>query len=613
MAVRVLLDNKAFNFCTNKSYHDNIFSSNDGMRPGGRSYLAEECNAYSFSKEEKTDDGFWYDLEVRREVNSFRLSKYNLTSRENVFKEYFSDISRDLRRRGYRILNYTSVVWMIARHLHFDRETKEDVIEVRLMTDENILDEKRASRGVNTLPEILAYLREEDESANMASFLRTVGDFGYIQNQYIKTESIPKDLFGKTFELTVKRRDLSPLFEKAQFRREVTEYFEKRIEEYRNYHYRYYSIHSFLYVNIDDIEEFVMSLPDDFRRKVIGISKQTPKNLLLRRQYDGASVDWHQINPDEIVDSDLDLLIKCQVHLDSGLLGYLMSGLMGTPEREKKVVQNAWTVAYSHQELIAERLKSCSHSEHLRGLIADLNSRGQVEMLHSISSVFHYGYSDLNPSDVKALSKCFIVDDYRSFFFLVRIALISGVSEGELVSLILKIEKDGILSRDNEDLNRLYAKYDFAPGLRWMEEKVAREEANRQEEMKARIAENQKAVDYVKSSGKLSVRVKTIYNDVDEDYRFVKTVDGHSIGLIFASEQRILRMAGRQFDYLINVERAQRLRNGVLHLDILEVDAGAIIGRGGSNLKEAVETLNRLGCSLRTIKVHRHSEEEGVV
>ena len=54
----------------------------------------------------------------------------------------------------------------------------------------------------------------------------------------------------------------------------------------------------------------------------------------------------------------------------------------------------------------------------------------------------------------------------------------------------------------------------------------------------------------------------------------------------------------------------QRFRNGVLHLDVLENDAGYVIGPKGSKIKETTARLNKRGCQLRMIKIHTYTADE---
>lgn len=612
MAVRVLLNRVVGNFETHYEYYDNIFESNDGMRPG-RSILAKECNTYSFSNEEKVENGFWYDLEVKRETSSFRISRENLTKNEESFKKFFDKIVRDLGNRGIKLLNYSSVIWANSMLDSHDYGENLDILFIMPIGGESFLG-KDNKKEVYDLSEILSYLGEKDERANILKFYRTIGDFGYLNGGfYVRTESLTEEFLNYKQKITLKREDISGFFKDEKFREEVMSYLQGRIDEYEESN-DYYHDNKFSHIITDDIEDFILSLPEEFRRKVFLISKQTPKNLLLRRQYAEDCIDWKIIKEREMISSDVELFAKYRPHIGgSDWLRSLVLQFMQDPEREKKVIQNAWTICREFQEIIAKNLKVCSHLDHLRGVIADAKRSGKIGSLDDLNGLYGYNYEGISLSDFEDLRRFFKNDSRRSSIFLVELALAAGLSENAVVDLIMEIEQEDDRYRYNSYLFESYIKYDFAPGLQWIKELEELEEANRQEAMRARATENQKTVDYVKSSGKLSVRVRAGYDEGDSQDYLIKSVNREYLGLLLSSEKRVLLMEGRQFDYLINVERVQRLRNGVLHLDILEVDAGAIIGRGGSNLKEAVETLNRLGCSLRTIKVHRHSEEEGVV
>ena len=102
--------------------------------------------------------------------------------------------------------------------------------------------------------------------------------------------------------------------------------------------------------------------------------------------------------------------------------------------------------------------------------------------------------------------------------------------------------------------------------------------------------------------------MKSVYDPRNKDYVAINSRHGEDLGILLSDEKNLFLIEGRKYDYIINVERVRKLRNGILHLDVFEGDAGTLVGRDGSNIRHILERLNQLGCNLSNIKIYSHNE-----
>ena len=167
-----------------------------------------------------------------------------------------------------------------------------------------------------------------------------------------------------------------------------------------------------------------------------------------------------------------------------------------------------------------------------------------------------------------------------------------------------------MISRYNPGLFDYYQNYGFKEGLKWIDEFQAMEKAKKFEREKERNRKAAKLIKFVKDTKDLVVVVKSVYDSRNKDYVVINSRHGEELGILLSDEKSLFLIEGRRYDYIINVERVRRLRNGILHLDALEEDVGIIVGRDGSNIRYILERLSQLGCNLSNIKIYSHNEAD---
>ena len=160
-----------------------------------------------------------------------------------------------------------------------------------------------------------------------------------------------------------------------------------------------------------------------------------------------------------------------------------------------------------------------------------------------------------------------------------------------------------MISRYNPGLFDYYQNYGFKEGLKWIDQFQAMEKARKFEQEKARTRKAAKLAKFIKDTKDLVVVVKSVYDPRNKDHVVINSRHGEDLGILLSDEKNLFLIEGRKYDYIINVERVRNLRNGILHLDVFEGDAGTVVGRDGSNIRYTIERLNQLGCNLSNIKI----------
>lgn len=156
---------------------------------------------------------------------------------------------------------------------------------------------------------------------------------------------------------------------------------------------------------------------------------------------------------------------------------------------------------------------------------------------------------------------------------------------------------------------------EYASSLRAQAQARIEEERKREEEEVKRQASYDAVVTFAQKSKHVVTRVipaaltpVSWASDERAAGMFIRTADAIEIGRLPIGESpaRIAVIYGVKHWYLVDMERAKSVRNGILHIDVEKEDAGYIIGKGGKNIQKTIERLNSLGCTLTSIKVHAH-------
>ena len=603
--IQVLLNKKVLDFETNYSYYDFKEETGEFLQPAN-SKKAVETNLYLFQNPRIVPEGVWYEMTVVRRKESFETITVDLTENEESFRKYFKDIAKDFRKLNIKILNYDSEYLIHAYMYIEDFDTGLTKIKFTNFNEQYLVDDEVIEHGVHDFSILMAYLREEDENANMLKFYRTIGDFRYVNDRFYISADTMQDHFDDIFH---ESEDISEILRGQKMRELVIDYFKSRVSEYDKSG-EFYRNSKFNYINIDKIQDFILTLPDELIKQVLRITEQTSQNLHLRRLLAEDTIDWKQIKEYQLRTSDIDLFLKYRdlVEIDNDALEKLIAKFMNDPEREVKVVQHAWSLCGCFQWYISERLKTCTREDHLRSVLDEVKQSGEIVKADAIRSLFNYRYMNLTKEDYDIFHQFFEVRDVSAARFLIKIALISGQEPDEIRGLIYKLETDDLISRYNPGLFDYYQNYSFKEGLKWIDEFQAMEKAKKFEQEKARTRKAAKLSKFIKDTKDLVVVVKSVYDPRNKDYVAINSRHGEDLGILLSDEKNLFLIEGRKYDYIINVERVRKLRNGILHLDVFEGDAGTLVGRDGSNIRYILERLNQLGCNLSNIKIYSHNE-----
>lgn len=605
--IQVLLNKKVLDFETNYSYYDFKEETGEFLQPAN-SKKAVETNLYLFQNPRIVPEGVWYEMTVVRRKESFETITVDLTENEESFRKYFKDIAKDFRKLNIKILNYDSVYLIHAYMYIEDFDTGLTKIKFTNFNEQYLVDDEVIEHGVHDFSILMAYLREEDENASMLKFYRTIGDFRYVNDRFYISADTMQDHFDDIFH---ESEDISEILRGQKMRELVIDYFKSRVSEYDKSG-EFYRNSKFNYINIDKIQDFILTLPDELIKQVLRITEQTSQNLHLRRQVAEDTIDWKQIKEYQLRTSDIDLFLKYRdlVEIDNDALEKLIAKIMNDPEREVKVVQHAWSLCGCFQWYISERLKTCTREDHLRSVLDEVKQSGEIVKADAIRSLFNYRYMNLTKEDYDIFHQFFEVRDVSAARFLIKIALISGQEPDEIRGLIYKLETDDLISRYNPGLFDYYQNYSFKEGLKWIDEFQAMEKAKKFEQEKARTRKAAKLAKFIKDTKDLVVVVKSVYDPRNKDYVAINSRHGEDLGILLSDEKNLFLIEGRKYDYIINVERVRKLRNGILHLDVFEGDAGTLVGRDGSKIRYILERLNQLGCNLSNIKIYSHNEPD---
>lgn len=610
MSIRILVNEQMSDFVLRSKYVHSVGESNDGMRRG-YSYTVHVTHTFSFENEKQEEEGYSYDLCVVKNTDD-HVRNYDMTETEEKFEENFDYIVTVLRDRSVSMLNIPTYMKVSCEFRDFVRYRNINEGLVATEPDENAIVLNFAGRlypvvddkDIITASELIARASEEDSERKWMMIAQAIGDKTLLTRSYhVALDSIPDNLYRKTKLIRLKKVTVNGLIEAgiaedADVKQALID-FVTRAEETRSY----------CPIRTDGIERFVINLPDGLREDVLRRCQQTSSNLHMFRSYCPERINWRGVKLEDYLDSDLDLMIQCEEYAYERQQWGFIERCMNKEALERKVVENAYVLGHCDLSKIVSNLHKCTTTDLLRSIVKYNKENPNRVKSSDISCIFRLEYVGLDRSDYEAclaLADGCGCDSTEMIAFVLKIGLLASVSEEELTEMLRDKEANSRIALYNWPLKEVYEKYNFAPGLAWVKAEEDRREAEKQRIAKERADSNEKVVQFVQNSGKLAVRVSLDYYS---DGREVCRPDGEHIGELQSDENRILLVEGRRYYYLVNVERVKKLRNGVFHFDILEDDAGYVIGAKGCHVKEIIEKLNALGCQLRTIRIHTHDEQ----
>lgn len=599
-------------FVLRSTYRDSTGPSNDGMRRG-YSYTVHVTHTFSFENERREDGGWAYDFRVVKDTDDY-VRNYDMTETWEEFEKNFDFIARAIRDRGIIMLNipicmsvkcefYSSLSrWDIDQGLV---STAPDENAVELSFDGRLYPAKDVA-SIITTSNLIARVSEADAERKRMMIARAIGDRTLLSTAYhVALESIPDELYGKTKLIRLKKVALADLLESRVVDNADIE------AAFTGFVSRVESLKSYTPLSTEGIEKYLINLPAELRGKVLRRSRSTRGNLRLFRAYCPERINWRELEPEDYVDSDLDLMIQGKEYAYTAAQWEFIEHCMAQPELERQVVENAYVLGRCDLSRIANNLHECTTTDLIRSIMKyDKENPGRVE-LRCFSCLFGLEYEGLGRDDYDGcLALANGTKSAEMVAFMLKVGLLAGVSEAELVEMLLDKKASTCISLCNWCLKGVYEEFAFAPGLAWVKAEKDRIEAERQRVAKERAESNEKVVRFVQESGKLAVRVLTEYSYSTTDSHKICHPDGERIGILQPDEQRVMLIEGKRYCYLVNIERVKKLRGGVFHFDVLEEDAGYIIGSKGSHIKEITQKLNKLGCEVRSIKIHTHTAEE---
>ncbi|MBR2543707.1 hypothetical protein IKF04_00180 [Candidatus Saccharibacteria bacterium] len=612
MSIRILVNKQMKEFVLHGKYIASTGESNDGMRRE-YSYTVRVTHTFSFENEKMEDEGYSYDLRVVKNTDDY-VRNYDMTETAERFEENFGYIATVLRNRGVSMLNIPAYMSVKCEFHEFISRWSIKEGSVSTEPDENAVELSFNGRlypvkedtGIITASNLIARVSEDDEEKKWLMIAQAIGDKTLLSKTYrVALDSIPDELYGKAKLIRLKKVTVDSLIEAG-----IVD--DADIEQaLRDFVSRAEVAQSYSPISTDGIERFIINFPDELRKNVLRRCRQTSSNLQLFRDYCPEYISWRSVKAEDYLDSDLDLMIQRREYAYERQQWKFIEHCMNKPELERKVVENAYVLGHCDLSKIVSNLHECTTTDLLRSIVKyDKENPNRIE-LSDISCIFRLEYVGLDRSDYEAcLTMADGYDSTEMIAFVLKIGLIVGVSEEELVEMLLGKETNAHIALYSWSLKEIYEKFIFAPGLAWVKAEEDRREAEKQRIAKERADSNEKVVKFVQNSGKMAVRVSlgNSYRSSSEDGRKVCRPDGEHIGNLQSDENRILLVEGRKYCYLVNVERVKKLRS-VFHFDILEDDAGYVIGAKGCHVKEITEELNALGCQLRAIKIHTHDEQ----
>ena len=590
MSKRIIVNNQARNFKVSSQYTDSTFDSDDGMRRG-HTYTVDIDYSFFFENEKEEKEGWSYDLRVMKKRHSCYY--YDSGESELEFEKNFGFIAARLRNRGIMMFNFPA--YKVVDGYFFARSGG-DLITVNFLGEVKMATE---DDDIITVDELFARIKEETGENRVHSKIARALTCGHLVDRKFKValESIPDEFYGKEIPVMLESVEIGDLLSSGEVSEvdvaSALEYLVARFEETKAYSG----------IRIDGIEQIVTSLPAEFRDRVLSCACQTSSCLTLLRIYYPEKINWYYMSLRDFEESDLDRLIERDRSVSTEAQWEFLKHCMENPELERKIVENVYPLACSCLKALARELKTCTTADILRTIIEYDKNNPEVIKISEVSGLFELEYEGLAQKDYEdclvMLGQCNGEDQAA---FALKIGVMAGVAESELVKMLEAARGVRLTSCY---MSGVYEKLGFKPGLDWVRAERARWEAEERRIAKERIESNERVVRYVQNSGKLVVGVTTGTRSSIDGCK-ITSLEGEVIGNLQLNETRLYSIEGRNHVYLVNLERVKKLKNGILHLDVDESDAGYIIGPKGARIRDTTEGLNRLGCNLKMIKLHTH-------
>lgn len=290
---------------------------------------------------------------------------------------------------------------------------------------------------------------------------------------------------------------------------------------------------------------------------------------------------------------DLDLIIEGRQ-----TIGFVpevfLTAMKGDRVFEEKIARNAMSIfradfpSSGHPLMAAVRALS---PEGQRTLVVEMARKGAAP--RDLQAVIITACEESKHIDFSQEELPFILDALKSRKYMggdngegvARLLSAAGRPEDEILEAVERLAG----TVDSWHMRHVYEDLSLQGGLAKVEAREREIEARQAAEEARQKAESLAVLDLVKTSN-----------------GFVKAEAEQISALQREERNHLFILEGRNASYLLDIDKAKNAKNGVLHLDVDEADAGWIIGAKGAKIKETTEKLNKLGCNLRMIKLHTY-------
>lgn len=571
--------------------------SSDGYIRGFSTSETERYNL-TFSNEKKENEGYSYDMEII----ALEWGGSRMLTEEEFKKDFTFFFSRISSKLYVKIINFKTFI-MVSYNTERCEEC--DLLKVYYSPKRYLFEGEKLENYelIKNLP------NEKSPEGKRYLIARAIGDRNFKKGELrIDTDFVPEELIDEIEELKLEKVNLHQLVATGKIsKEEITEYF-------RNL----FSLENSFAFYSQGIEKY---LPEEMKREFCRRVYQTSDNLNLFRTYAPEIINWDNLSKEDFRKSDVDLILQRKYRIDSRAGFEFIQDCLTDKALRDKILSNVTTIIRNEFKLME-----------LLSLIKDDNG-SKIKFFHSIidrcekldkvytsdirgSLLSRFTFEGASKKDfedfINLVSRIKDIKypearNYAEFIFM--IADSAGVSQEEIFK-VFQTEAFLRIPFPFETMKELYQKYDSKLGLAWVEQ----EEKRFEEEMKARkeeeLASHEAVVQFVKNSDKIAVRVSI---DSSNEVSYLSSSRYKKIGTLLPEENRVVVIQEDSYYrtyILVDVERAKKLKNGVLHIDILESCMASIIGPKGENIKKIKNKLNQLGCNLKLIKLHAKSKKE---
>lgn len=598
--MRIIISKELDNFTLRGGYTEIESESNDGMRRGS-AYHVETTTEFILTGQRQEEVGYSYDLIVRYQTDW--RSPVEWADADQLVK-HLGEIVGGLKLKGATLLQ--PAVYSLV-YPHANRTGDGDTVSFTLGGHIYLATEEDA---VITAEQALDHFNERGTDCQQLRLARAFGDLTpYGETLKVDLSSISDELFQLEQRVVLPAVSLRAMIAAGEVTAPGAQ--QALIEYVGREKSSYYPI------GLEEVADLITDLPSDLIGQVLRHCRATPDNLDFFRAHYPQGINWRSVPLEAMQDSDLDLMIQCGEHAYTREQWQFIGRCMAQPDLERKVVDNAYLLGYCDLQQIIGQLHTCTPEDVLRSALRVLSSQPGHVRVGYFSQLFDVKYSGLEQGDydmclaISRRAECQSSGE-RSIMtaFALKVGISSGIPDTKLAEMLC--EKTAFSFRGervNHHMRHVYQELNFAPGLAWIQAEDERIATLKAQAEKQQAESSEQVVQFVQQSGKLSVRVGRGSSPCDGEYK-ARTITGEEIGTLRTSDGRVLVIEGRTSDYLINVERVKRLKNGVLHLDVHKDDAGYVIGTKGKHLNAAAQRLRDLECPVRTVRAHVHESND---